>query len=903
MVNNESNSSLREPSFEESAFFKQAMERSKEAEDQAFIDQYVRPKGEKADETDIGFKVLDSEAQSLEVGSKDIGSVESNLEELMFDLPDRYDSELLNTSFYFSTNDKAKNRLETNAKMFDKVDIPKENSQTGNNQVKDNKNQIITKKPIQIAEEKPKAAAESKITSIANTNNAPNSRLSITSLYIDSTKSIEPEPPIQPLVVEDDNKDFEDLRELSDIHSVLDFSFDVKNKNGRRLSDIVKEERFNLESKSFQLSNDENPIKEIGMAIFDNPDFSKRRSLSKENISKRGKRLSEKLKAIVEENSDFDTMVTQKQITPADQQDSRIDNRKSQISNVISNMNNREPMQIIEESMVITSQDNLLISSSPLTKTFCETSMFNDDILYSSPSKVLNNNSLIIENDMEKRKEQLQAENKQMHDNITVEEKPLPNFLPLQLEKEVKKVNVKASNLSKVQKVLLQDQENEVDFFHNRKNELSKKIVEEHNESVRSPPRSPIRTARSEADRTGIQESIKKTQGVDPQFRDMIMLSSSKKPAKKTQQFATLVKNREYQELLNKTNIAPEKTNEHNRPVDHLTVIQKKIEKLHTDINNTLESRKEDVEFLRKVTEGFGFDKKTRENELKRLMQLKINHSLLLSSKVALNKDLQTVLADKASQITFDVPRKPLKQTGTHILERLFNISLVRAEQTPKGVEYTLRYRHSFIIFARCRGDTKKLKFLQMYFLEGQKQNEDRKTKLSEVFVKFYEKRIAQTQCKELYDAIGYICKLHDSYFEVIEESDKLVNNKQIESYTMDKECIFSYIVKPHKLPLMTLSFKLSSADNCTWHLSYTILEENKKLNTIFDKSFKDAFTDLNKYIQTIFSKDRMSIGSKIVNIFKKVNSFSLASFKSVKRRDLSVDQSNSKYSANKPVD
>lgn len=845
-------------------------------------------------------KPADSDFSNVENSSKDPMSLESNLDELMFDLPERYDSELLNTSFYFSTNEKAINRLENNAKLFDQPRVNKNNEKAESGVTPRVDTSMVIEKALPINEDKQKSVANPKTVSFNVQPKENNTRTSITSLYIDTTKSIEPELQVQPIVITADDKEFEELHELSDINSVLDFSFDVKTKNGKRLSDIVKEERANMNMKTGQ-NNTERSIDEVSMVIFDTAEFSKRRSLTKDNTSKRGRRLSEKLKSIVEKQSDFDTIVNEREKTHYIQPDSINDNKRSQITKVISNISNNDKTDIIfNDKFDSNSQDDLLISSSPLTKTFCETSMFNDDIIYSSPSKTLMSKDQTIEQIIMMPKDDIDTEKKQVLDNIEIQERQEMPFVPLELEKEAKKVNNKASNLSKVQKALLLEPNNESDFFNNRKNEINKKIVEENVEPYKSPPRSPIKSNTIDIDKSRLRDSMKKADGVDPQLRDMILLSSSKKPAKKTHPFTSFVKTREYQELMSKTILGPEKPLETSKPVDKLASMHDRIERLHIELINTLESRKEDVEFLQKVTEGFNFDKKTRENELKRLVQLKINHSLLLSSKVALNKDLQAVLADKTSHMTLDAPHKPKKTTNRHFLERLFNLTIIRIESTPKNVEYTLRYRHSFVIFAKCRGNTKKLEFLQIYFLEGQKRDDERKTRLSETFVRLYEKRISQTQCKDLYDALGYICKLHDTFMEVFDVSDHLLSTKAIDSYSTDKECIFMYTVKPHRLPLIALTFRLVANDANNWQLSYTVEEENKKLSSIFDKSFREVFHDLNRYIEGIFGKERMSVGLKLAMVIKKVNGLSLARFKFPIKRDVVGDNSGNKLSAQK---
>ena len=902
MVNNESNSSLKEPSFEESAFFKQAMHQNKDAEDQAFIEQYIRPETSNDNENIILNKYLDTVNESKEHSNevnKDSGSMGSNLDELMFDLPERYDSQLMNTSFYFSTNERAKDRLENNAKMFNQekiADAKRIEAEPDPGVIE----QATEEKRVTTIEDKPQPVQNKRNSSQGSKSKEPNGRNSITSLYIDNTKSVESEPPVEPVIIDNEEREFEDLKELSDINSVLDFSFDVKSKNGRRLSDLVKEERTNLEPKGLMNNNDSDPISEVGKAIFDSEEFSKRRSLTKDTGSKRGRRLSEKLKSIVEENSDFDAIVAEREKIQKEEQDALKPNKPSRIAKVAESLDGEltDIQPIVEEKVDPNSQDNMFISSSPLTKTFCETSMFNDEVIYSSSGKTNANADIVAEKAPEQPVEKAQDQNKLLAEAQEIQEKLVPPPEPIENEKPAKKVNNRTSNLGRLQQAILGDQEDETDFFNNRKTENNKKIIEEP-EIVKTPTKSPMRSVDPELAKPHLHDSIKKSEGIDPQLREMILLSSSKKPAKKTQQFASLVKAREYQELLNKTAVQTEKPNAKSKN-DQLGAMRARIEKLHADIMHTLESRKEDVEFLQKVTEGFGYDKKTRENELKRLVQLKINHSLLLSSKVALNKDIQSVLADHAGKISTEVSHKPKRTITRNIIERLFGLALIRAERTSKGVEYTLRYKSNFIIFAKCKGNTKKLEFLQMYFLESQKTDNEAKSKLSEIFVKLYEKRLAQTKCKELFDALGYICKLHDAFMEVMTESERLVASKQVESYTMDKECTFSYIVKPHRLPLMTLAFKLVATDNCNWHLSYSILEENKKLNMIFDRSYKDAFAELNNYVEGIFSKERVSIGSKLSSIIKKVNGFSLASFKYSRKRGVSVDQSNSKLSGKK---
>ena len=775
-----------------------------------------------------------------------------------------------------------------------------------------------------------------------------------------------------------ENKETENL----DFHSLLDYDFEKKSKfnKDKRLSDIANRKRLSVSPES-----EEEPV----------------------NKSKR--RLSDRIKLIVEENDNL-----QKQF----QNDKNKTTREERTNN--------QDKRIIEEKRDSGGMESfdLLNSSDILTKTFNEHSLFDKDIMdSSSDGKKDNRNRIsgIRDIKMKELKETLNSgdgfdkpqrefvqTDKSSFEKIQVEELPqkiveeeipshpiinLPkkypdnNILNLEEELESKQINEerkrymemyplaesrqtkrlrKSKRMDELRNNLIKEnqkinnkffstdqnndltdflnptrttkstketvteilnnvsiKEEENNFAKNKENnsktifsktdnkETMSKIFKENNDKINNLLQTPSKKhptiedenkplndqIKKELQIFKIMSSAKKQPEIDPSLKNIIIQSSSKKVKNRSliKNINTYSASKVYKDFISQQNelsvIKEERESERKARSNQLQYLESQLTRINNELREAIQDDN-DQKILYKLKELANKPIRGRGEEIKNIIKQKINHSLMLSNKIAQNKTLNEALIQTIDLIAESEKPKRIRRLRKEkkidlrqkIIERQFNIQIKKIENCkdePKLIQYTIIYDKALCLFIKCNKTNKKLVFIKISLLDKVnsffKENiEGEKNKLADMLLKRFNDWINQTRSTHLYDAISFISDLYKTHMALIVFARKTVDFRKVSSFELDKDNYFIFHVKPHKIPALELTIKLSYSIQSNWRLSYRPKPIDTNFKKMFEREFKAILKNFNSFIETTFKNDKFVIRKKLFCIFKKIHEYSL---------------------------
>ena len=214
------------------------------------------------------------------------------------------------------------------------------------------------------------------------------------------------------------------------------------------------------------------------------------------------------------------------------------------------------------------------------------------------------------------------------------------------------------------------------------------------------------------------------------------------------------------------------------------------------------------------------------------------------------------------------------------IFEKFTDLKIIRIKYFPKSknLEYTFLYKKCLNILLEKKETDNIIFNLKIFLLDSfnlfsfkEFEKEEERKKLTDIFLKFFSKKINKNVPVDFYESLYYLCYIYNKFEKVINQLIFLVKDFKIFNIIIDKEGKFILTVQLSKIPYFDLIFTLKSNYSFKWQISYKIDNLNKMISKILDKDLKKVFDKINNLINKIFSTNKTPIEKKLKNIFNEI--------------------------------
>ena len=645
------------------------------------------------------------------------------------------------------------------------------------------------------------------------------------------------------------------MEELSDINSILEFSFNGKTQSNTEFG-IGVEEAEQKVARDINKQVEDFPFELFQRSVSDqsvdpkdscSPVFPPIQS--DQNVRK-SRRLSDHFQKILShennsiETNFFDQILLQGKPgksppLPSPSKDpsaktnklvespSKIDSPTKNVINILS---------VNTESQV---DESGFLSLSPLTKTFNEASLF---ILNNSSNKK-SESKVMYSNDKQEYLSELKEPTRNSNRFLTSGNKSL-EFLS---KEEVKAAESSRPVISSVNPGLTEP----IDLVVEGNNETAQDL----NKSVESE------SSVSATHRVQIQE-------LTP---SKLIVNSAKKRSSLTDPLLLRTYNNEVQNILsrhlNMINSDNLSKSSHSRKSIILSIEQELI-KILDNLTAEIEklSKEHDHRIISSMNSDFLSVSKSKESNIKRLMFDKIKNALIFSGR---NSYFKTAIYkldsfyDSLSQIQKRVashfPSSQSRSAHEVLLtkfQRLFGLKIVKASKSSvdKTISYNFCYMDSLILIFKTGLESAKILFLQVFLVklpEIMKRKIKSKNALSDFLIGSFKNRVEKGYSLNLVESISYICKLYKIIYEVFILLSGLVTQNKIEDFEFDKKNKFIVSLVPKRLSFLVYEVALEISSDLKVSIGFELKLLDNKTIKVFDKAIKQ----LNGFIREEVTK------------------------------------------------